>query len=81
MRELHVVGRGPAVHSLPLICRSDLSELELADLRLAIATASTDPMTEADRANLRIVGFCSLDLHDYLGLAELDPDLFQEQSG
>lgn len=63
---LTVVGHGPEVPCLPIICTASTTDEELSSLRnaLAAATASADPV-------LLIDGFCPLDLDDYLPLRAL----------
>lgn len=69
---VHVVGHGPVVPSLPLIC-----SLERADtvpgLRAALAAVVADPDQSATMRALRIRGFVPFGLADYEPLLALAP--------
>lgn len=63
-----VVGAGPEVPCLPVICSAGTTDARLAELRdaLAVTAHSADP-------DLMIEGFCPLDLADYAPVASLAP--------
>jgi ABC-type phosphate/phosphonate transport system substrate-binding protein len=70
---MHVVGAGPLVPCLPVIANAAMSDVQLAELRVALADAITDPAASAARSELQITGFTPLDLDEYLPLLALAP--------
>lgn len=77
--ELHLVGRGPLVASLPLIAPLDLADTDVMALRDALADALGDPHLAHALRQLHICGFEPLDFADYAPIAELDPELYVAQ--
>ncbi len=66
---LHVVGRGPAVPTLPLVTAATDPE----PLRVAIGAAMADPATASCRDRLLIEGFVPVDASVYDGLLAFEP--------
>lgn len=66
---LHVVGRGPAVPTLPLITSAGTTDIDIARLRAAVAVGSRSSAA----GHLLIDGFVERDEADYVGLRELEP--------
>lgn len=73
LQDLHLLGHGPVVPTPAIAARSSLDDDMVAELRNAVAEASTDPATAAARTALRIAGFVHLDLDDYLPIVRLRP--------
>ncbi len=65
MNNVNIVGAGPLVPTLPLICSAAASDSQVAELRQGIAATVADPANSEAMATLRISGFTPLDLSDY----------------
>ena len=63
--ELHVIGRGPLVPSLPVIVPASASAADTAALAEAFMAAMADPLTTEARAELLFDGFVPLDDAEY----------------
>jgi len=70
--QVHIVGHGPLVPSLPLVMARDLAHRR-DEVRAAIAATIADPALAGVRARLRIRGFLPFDRSDYESLTALMP--------
>ncbi len=69
--DLHQIGVGPLVPSLPIVVASTASDAQVRQVRGALARAVTDPSIHDDLYRLRIRGFVPLGPADFEALLDL----------